>query len=373
MGCQVCGCVKNEHNKEIYNDLENYKEVNQNQINADFTKFFDEKINYIGKYITPEDFEFHINKEILKHINKYPFKLPENIQNEFNSYKIAPIEFNNGNIFDGHWNENIEMEGYGKYFLVKENVFAEGIWEHGELKYGRIFLPSGEIYIGEFKNSTFNGKGKLIMPNDEIYNGDFINGEKTGNAKIIFKDGVIYEGNVKKGIINGKGNMKWKKEEVEYKGNFYDFTLCGKGEIFNKKGEKYIGDFDKNFFHGKGVYYFNNGDIYDGDFEFGYFKGQGIYKKGNGDEYNGEWENNLLNGVGTFKNENFIIKCMWRDGKIIEKLNYEKGNEEECQNIDLNFEPNEMTINTNLLSHLEFNDLVSTKYQPGSLPSYLQD
>ena len=379
MGCRTCKCFQNEKNQELDYKSEiielpddSYKEVNQNQsINDQFTKAFDGIINNIGKYTTPEIFEFQINKKILKYINKHPFKIPENIPNNFKSYKIEPIEFNNGNIFQGHWNEKLEMEGYGKYFLKKENVFAEGIWEKGELKYGRVFLPQNEIYIGEFKNSTFNGKGKLIMPNGEIYEGNFENGEKNGNAKIIFEDGTLYVGNVKNGIINGEGIMKW-KNNVEYKGNFYEGTLCGKGEISNKN-EKYIGDFYKNFFNGKGIYYFNNGNIYNGNFEFGYFNGQGIYKKNNGVEYEGEWENNLLNGIGTIKNDNFIIKCVFKEGKIIEKLNYEKGNEEDTKSIDLNFICDEMTININELNHLEQSDLISTHYEPGNMPSFLDE
>ena len=379
MGCRICGFTKNEKNQEFdYNSeiisIQNecYHEVNESKLNDEFTKYFDEKINYIGKYVTLQNFEYKINKNILNCINKHPFKIPENISNNYNSFKINPIEFNNGNIFFGHWNSKLEMEGYGKYLLTKENVFAEGIWEQGDLKYGRVFLPNGEIYIGEFKNSEFNGKGKLIS-HDEVYEGDFVNGDEFGKGKITFEDGTVYEGDIMKGgVINGEGVMKW-KNGIEYKGEFYDFTLCGKGEISNTRGEKYIGDFDKNFFHGKGVYYFSNGDIYDGIFELGYRKGKGIYKKKDGIEYEGEWENNLLNGEGTIKNDNFFIKCVFKDGKIMDKPVYEKGNEEENKNIDLNLASDSMTIDTNELTNLEHSDLKSVQYQPGDLPSFLKE
>ena len=52
------------------------------------------------------------------------------------------------------------MEGLGKYYLKEDKVLAEGIWENGDLKYARVFLPNGDIYEGEMKNSKFNGKGK---------------------------------------------------------------------------------------------------------------------------------------------------------------------------------------------------------------------
>ena len=63
------------------------------------------------------------------------------------------------------------MDGPGKYYLKQEKVLAEGNWDNGELKYGRVFLPNGDIYEGEIKDSQFNGKGKLITKKGDIYEG----------------------------------------------------------------------------------------------------------------------------------------------------------------------------------------------------------
>ena len=380
MGCQACKCSQGEKKNEYdYGKEENstqennYQQVIDNQYNEELTKKFDEKIEFLGKYITPEEFEKSISQNILTYISNNQFKIPGFLKNDYVSYKINPIEFKNGNIFSGNWNEKLEMEGYGKYILKNENVFVEGIWEQGELKYARVFLPDGTIYIGEILNSTFNGQGKLISPNGEIYEGNFNKNEKSGEGKLNFGDGTIYEGNFDKNEMSGEGNMKWENGKIEYFGKFDKNFLSGKGAISNFDGEKYIGYFDKNLFNGKGVYIFDNGNSYDGNFELGFRKGKGIYKKKSGFCYEGEWENNLPNGIGLVKNDNCVIKCFWRDGKIIEKPSYEKGDIEECKCINLNFEVDEMKLKTNELSHLEQHEPIYSQYRAGTMQSFLED
>ena len=126
-------------------------------------------------------------------------------------------------------------------------------------------------------------------------------------------------------------------------------------------------------FNGKGVYIFYNGNSYDGNFELGLRKGKGVYKKKSGFCYEGEWENNLPNGLGFVKYDNCVIKCFWRDGKIIENPNYEKGNIDDCKNINLNFEIDEMKLDTGKLAHLEWHNFIYSQYQAGTMPSFLED
>ena len=174
--------------------------------------------------------------------------------------------FPNGR-YQGNWNKDFKLEGPGKYYLKEDNVFAEGNWDNGELIYARVFLPNGDIYEGQIKDSTFNGKGKLKSYNKDIYEGDFVNGEKTGEGKIIFSDGTIYEGSLDKGEFRGKGKMIW-KNGYEYNGEFNGQILSGKGKLSSSQGDIYEGDFENNLFHGKGKYIYNNGDIiHEGEFK----------------------------------------------------------------------------------------------------------
>ena len=376
MGCVECKLCKQEEEKnqfeypteagkKIENTLDKSFSNNKSNINHKNSFFteFDEKVKLIGNYVSEEEFDIMIPEEAKKHIENESF--PSNLKNN-NSYQIKPVEFENGNIYHGQWNDNFEMEGYGKYYLKEEKVFAEGIWEKGELKRARIFYPNGDIYDGEMSNSNYNGKGKLISQNYE-YNGKFVDGEKDGEGTIKFNDGTEYFGTFANNNFNGYGNMKW-NNGLEYKGYFKDNFLEGNGVFFDKNGEKYEGNFEKNAFHGKGKYLYLNGDEYEGDFEYGTRNGKGIYRKKNGFVFEGFWDNNIPNGYGKITINDKTVKCTFRNGKIIEEINYENNDD-----INDNFYNESMNLSTQKLAHLENVDFSSSQYKAGTMLSFLDD
>jgi hypothetical protein len=376
MGCVECKLCKQEDEKnqfeyptedkkKIENTLEKSLSNNKNNIDNKnlFYKEFDEKIKLIGNYLSEKEFEMMIPEEAKKFINNESSL--SNLQKR-TSYQVKPVEFENGNIYHGQWNDNFEMEGYGKYFLKNEKVLAEGVWEKGELKKARIFYPNGELYEGEMTNSNYNGKGKLISQNYE-YDGEFVDGEKTGEGTIKYKDGTEYTWRFSQNNFNGYGNMKW-NNDLEYKGYFKDNCLEGNGTLFNKRGEKYEGNFEKNAFHGKGKYIYSNGDEYEGDFEYGIRKGRGIYKKNNGFIYEGLWDNNVPNGYGKITINDKKIKCNFHNGKIIDENMYEEQND-----INYNFYNEPMNLLTQKLAHLENIDVLSSQFGAGTMLSFLDE
>ena len=320
-------------------------------LNNNFIKEFDEKLQSMGKYI-PEE-EFHkilndINNNLYKPNDPFPFESMNP-----SPHKMKPIEFEQGNIYEGEWNENFEMDGYGKYLLKEENVLAEGIWEKGELKRGRIFYPNGEFYEGEILNSSYNGKGKLINENNDIFTGEFLDGEKVGEGTIIFSDGAIYKGNFMQNQFYGYGELTL-NNGIRYKGNFVQNMLDGKGIMNLGEEEKYDGFFKNNLFHGKGIYTYSNGDEYDGDFEYDIRKGKGIYRQNNGLTFQGSWENNVPNGFGKINFNEKIIKCNYHNGKIIDRPVDEDGVYH--NNIDYNFYCEKMNLSGIKLTHLDNNE-----------------
>ena len=377
MGCRVCrgtepeaqlDFVPPEPKNSNHIIIEPKKESPEHSI---FLQKFDEKLPYIGKYIPIKDFESVIPENAHRYMTEKTIEIPNNIYN-IKNYEIKPVEFTNGNnIYQGGWNENFEMEGYGKYYLKDEKVLAEGFWKNGELLYARVFLPNGDIYEGEIKESKFNGKGKLKNVEGDFYEGDFLDGQKTGFCKIIFADNTIYEGGIEKGLFNGKGNIKY-INGIEYDGNFSGSTFNGYGKIKNNE-ECYEGNFDNNLFHGKGKYKYKNGDEYYGNYEWGVKKGRGVYNVGNKFLYDGDWNNDLQNGYGKIKVGDYLLKSTWRNGKIIEYPNYENGNEEDFKNVDCNFVPQEMSLVTKDLPHLEKTDIKSSLYKLGSVPSFFNE
>ena len=165
--------------------IEPGKDSTLQEEHLNFIKQFEDKLQYIGKYLSTKEFDSVVPENARKQMTENTLEMKENINNTKN-FEIKPIEFSNGNIYQGGWNTKFQMEGYGKYYLKDDKVLAEGFWESGELKYARVFLPNGDIYEGEIKESKFHGKGKLKTPEGAIYEGDFLDGQKTGWAKIIF-------------------------------------------------------------------------------------------------------------------------------------------------------------------------------------------
>ena len=362
----------NQNNNAEYDNIGLTTNTNFNITNQaekpDFFQEFESKINTIGKYFPEEDFQKMLSENsnfLYKPEEPFPFGTGNEL-----SHKMKPIEFPEGNIYEGQWNENFEMDGYGKYFLKEEKVLAEGIWEKGELKQARIFYPNGEFYEGEMANSTYHGKGKLINENKDIFVGEFLDGEKYGEGKINFSDGCVYTGNFMKNNFNGYGDLEV-DQNLKYRGNFVDNYMEGKGVLSNED-EKYEGDFEKNLFHGKGIYTYANGDVYDGEFEYGIRKGKGIYKTNDGLIFEGNWENNVPNGFGKIKYNRNIIKCNYHNGKIMDRPVDDSGLY--YNNIDYYFFNQKMNLSGQNIPHLANPDISNLQYKAaGTILSFLED
>ena len=184
MGCNACGFNEDEAQLRFPFSEEKKGDDKPNPPNDynDFLTKFDQNLHYFGEYISEEELKKIIPEKFNNYMKKNPFQIKKEKNGE--TYETKPIIFKNGNVYHGNWNKDYKMEGEGKYYLKEENVFAEGNWVDGELKYARVFLPNGDIYEGELKDSMFNGHGKLISYNtNDIYEGDFVNGEKLEMVK----------------------------------------------------------------------------------------------------------------------------------------------------------------------------------------------
>ena len=363
MGVQCSLCQINQ-NDELSNfdgmkndiSLPTQANVQSKQAQKNFNEIFKIKLPQLGEY-----YKGNINDLIPEKIQNY---ITENLFDS-SPYQISSkqifespaIEFKNGNIYKGNWNENGEMQGEGIYILKNDNAFAEGVWDKGELIGGRIFLPNGDIYEGKIENSIFNGKGKLTCVDGIIYEGNFINGERNGIFNIYYPDGSYYYGDFKNENFNGKGKFHWKKG-ILYIGNFSEGKLEGKGTIKNEiSNSEYDGLFHNNYFEGEGIFKWNNGNFYKGNYRLNKKNGEGIYKEINGISYKGNWINGKPHGIGEFNDGKKIYKCSWRNGEPIEIPSLEvkgslttKMSAEDLN--DLFFLPQDEDIDTNSLGYL---------------------
>ena len=347
MGCKAC--VKLFHDQEQINFA---NQLNQNNLSKQELKELLNKFLESSGYekIYEEEFLSNIPDDYINYSNEQPFILPQELKEKENLIEMEPIKFKNGNIYKGKWNSENQMEGQGKYLIKADNVYTEGYWENGELKYGRIFLPEKNIYEGFINDSKYNGNGKLIFP-DATYEGIFSKGE--------FK----------------KGKMTW-NNGYEYDGEFNGFCLNGKGKLTGPDNEIYEGDFNNNLFHGKGKYIYKNNEYeYDGEFQYGIKKGKGKYTAMYDFTYDGNWDNDLPFGNGKYSNwdNSCILKCTFRAGKIAEEPIFEAGSKENINVDEFEIKPKEMKLNTKNLTHINFIEDEKTQFVLGSVYSFLNE
>ena len=60
---------------------------------------------------------------------------------------------------------------------------------------GTYTYPSGNKYVGEWKDDKRNGFGTFYYDSDQRYEGEWLNGEKHGDGAEYYNDGRIWEGN----------------------------------------------------------------------------------------------------------------------------------------------------------------------------------
>lgn len=356
--------IENNYNFEPSNTNQNQQLKNKKYIDIQknqqrFNEIFKNKLPNFGKEISENDFNSNIPENIRTYITENIFDYAQFLTPNKTTYEARPIKFKNGNIYNGNWNENIQMDGYGKLILKNENVLAEGVWDEGILKEGRIFLSNGDIYEGEIKNSTFNGKGKLIGKDGTFYEGEFKNGFKNGYGKIIYPDNSVYMGNFNEDNLDGKGEFEWKDGFV-YKGNFKKNKLNGKGKITNKKsGSNYEGDFNNNYFEGKGKFNFKSGSSYEGEFKVNKRDGKGTYFDYKKDlKYIGDWLEDKQHGFGKIEYGNYVIKCTWRNGQTVEtpQIENDEDIDKKYLNNITNFVPEDIDIIPENLPYIEQNN-----------------
>lgn len=141
--------------------------------------------------------------------------------------------------------------------LLSSNVYAQCIEGNCDNGNGIFSYSNGDKYVGEFKNSMFNGKG-------------------------------TYTSSI--GILTV---------------NWVDNVPNGSGTFKAYKGDKYVGDFKNGLQHGLGTYTYPNGEKYSGDWKKGVQDGKGEYTYYDGGKYTGEWKNGTQNGSGI---------QLWADG-----------------------------------------------------------
>ena len=109
-----------------------------------------------------------------------------------------------------------------------------------------------------------NCQGTYTWPTGDKYVGEWKDGKRTGQGTYIFANGDKYVGEWKDNNFNGKGTHTygdgpWKGDK--YVGEWKDGKIDGEGTYTYANGGKYVGEFKDNIRHGEGAEYAANGSI----------------------------------------------------------------------------------------------------------------
>ena len=118
-------------------------------------------------------------------------------------------------------------------------------------------------YFGSLCNESKlrSGKGKLVLPNGFRYDGDWVNGNCHGKGRITWPDGNTYEGDIQNNHITGYGTFASSNGMVQC-GTFENGTLNGASVIEYSTGLKYVGDVVEGELTGNGCVTFPSGVIF---------------------------------------------------------------------------------------------------------------
>ena len=124
--------------------------------------------------------------------------------------------------------------------------------------FGNITYPSGNKYVGEWRNNKKHGQGTQTWGSGSKwaghkYVGQFKNNQMHGQGTYTYSNGDKYVGDYKNGKTHGQGTITW-------------------SEGSKWAGDKHVGEFKDNKRHGQGTYTYANGSIKEGVWEYGFLK-----------------------------------------------------------------------------------------------------
>ena len=290
-----------------------------------------EKYNYSKKILLKCGYIGTI-KDLIKHFKKcalLKYKCPFcnnnflliKIREHFSSYCKILIEFRESSTYIGYHDNNFNKNGFGKLYLPNGSRY-EGEFKNGEANgFGMRFEDEEILYQGQFKNGRANGFGIQFSGGEVVYQGQFKNGRPNGIG-IQFNADNIYQGEIKNDYSDGFGiclfeDDNWKKYEGEWKnglfngygilyfqdgsiyhGIFKNDKINGFGISYIKNEGYYIGQHKDNKYHGYGkAYYLDTKIEIKGKFKHGDLNGFGIKFFPNGDIIEGYWKYGFLNGI----------------------------------------------------------------------------
>ena len=235
--------------------------------------------------------------------------------------------------------------------LVVGNVYAlppcpmSGVFHNC---FGTFTFPSGNEYVGEWKDDKRHGYGTFRFVDGDKYVGEYKDDKRHGHGTYIFGPGE-FEGD--KYVGEWKDDNPW--EGIEYsasgkvQGTYSNGEWCEEcepnanqlalvreidpslitaalppcptsgyfdncfGAYMDPDGDKYVGEWKDDKRHGHGTSTLADGDQHVGEYKDGKPHGQGAYTWADGDKYVGEYKDgSAWTGITYDKNGSIVSKLI---------------------------------------------------------------
>ncbi|ORM39743.1 Phosphatidylinositol 4-phosphate 5-kinase 7 [Babesia sp. Xinjiang] len=156
-----------------------------------------------------------------------------------------------GTVYEGSWLGG-KRHGQGTLKSTKHGYKYRGSWVADKREgHGELHTPHF-IYVGGFKNNTFNGTGKLINGGKDTYEGDFQDGKYNGRGRLTMKDGTVKIGSFRNNELYGVCSMI-KPDGRIYVGKFHGDVLDGRGKLVYDSTTTFDGQWMRGIRDGQGV------------------------------------------------------------------------------------------------------------------------
>ena len=114
------------------------------------------------------------------------------------------------------------MYGGGRVYQFKDGETYRGSFRrnhpHGR---GTALYTCGSSYIGEWVDFLYDGRGKLYLADDTIlFDGEFSIGRREGVGRLELPSGLVYEGDYLNGKPHGRGVYTSKLTGYTFQGTF---------------------------------------------------------------------------------------------------------------------------------------------------------
>ena len=129
------------------------------------------------------------------------------------------VKRDDGNSYNGEYNDNGMMHGYGKMKYHNGDMYIGNWCENKFNGLGLYRFANGELHEGEYKEGKKNGLGKYTYPDGESFEGTYVD-DMMSNGIYNFSNGDKYEGEFLMNRPNGRGKLT-KNNEI-FDGNFID-------------------------------------------------------------------------------------------------------------------------------------------------------